>query len=61
MEFPYRAPSDQPALEGAPNEADATLEEGVLITGPLYVNEIEDVAPPGVADALVLRCAHLGL
>ena len=53
MESPDQAPSDQSTLEGSPNEAGATLEEGVLITGPSDVYEIRDEALPGLADAPV--------
>ena len=60
VEFHDRASSDQPALEGSPNEAGATLEEGVPIAGPLDVDEIGDVAPPGVADAPVLPPRSVG-
>ena len=49
-----RASNDQPALEGAPSEAGAPLEEGILVGGPFNVNEIGQGAPSGVAAPLVL-------
>ena len=61
MNSPDRAPSDQPTLEGALNEAGATLEEGVLITRPSNVDEIVEEASPGVVDAPMLRCSRQGL
>ena len=54
MDSPDRAPSDQPTLEGAPNEAGATLEEGVPVVRPLDIDEIENEAPSGVANAPLL-------
>ena len=40
-----RASNDQPVLEGAPNEVDAPLEEGLLGGVPSNVDEIGDEAP----------------
>ena len=54
MDSPDRAPNDQPVLEGAPNEADASLEEGIPAGGPLNIDEIGENAPSGVAAALML-------
>ena len=41
-------------MEGAPNEAGAPLEEGILIGGPSNVNKIREGTPSGVAEALIL-------
>ena len=49
-----RASNDQPVLEGAPNEAGAPLEMGILAEGPSNVNEIRDKASSGVAAAPML-------
>ena len=38
VDSPVKSPSDQPTLEGAPNEAGATLKEGVLVARPLDVD-----------------------
>ena len=46
-----RASNDQPVLEGAPNEADASLKEGVPTGGPSDVEKIGEEAPSRVADA----------
>ena len=55
VDSPDRVPNDQPTLEGAPNEADASLEEGVPVGGPPNINEIGENAPSGVAATLMLR------
>ena len=60
VDSPDRTPNDQQALEGAPNEAGATLEEGVPVMGPFVVEEIRDEAPPGVADAPMLPPRFVG-
>ena len=49
-----RAPNDQPALEGDPNEVGASLEEGIPVEGPPYVDEIGEKALSGVAVASML-------
>ena len=49
MDSPGQAPNDQSALEGALNEADASLEEGILVGGPPNVDEIGEKAPSRVA------------
>ena len=49
-----RAPNDQRALEGTPNEANATL-EGVPVVSPSNVDGIGDEVPIGVSDASVLQ------
>ena len=51
MDSPDRAPSDHPALEGVPNEANASLEQGILVRGTRYVNEIGENSPSGVIAA----------
>ena len=48
VDFPDHAPNDQSALEGVPNEAGASLEEGIPTRGPPNVNEIGEKAPSGV-------------
>ena len=48
------SPNDQLTLEGAPNEAGASLEEGILVGGPPNVDEIGEKAPSGVVDASML-------
>ena len=48
------SPNDQPALEGAPNEAGASLEEGFPVEGPPNVDEIGEKAPSGVVAAPML-------
>ena len=48
------SPNDQPALEGAPNEAGASLDEGFLVGGPPNVYKIGEKAPSGVVAALML-------
>ena len=61
MDSPNRAPNDQPALEGASNEADASLEEGILDGRPPNVDEIGEKAPSGVVvpSMLPLRSADI--
>ena len=54
MDSPDRAPNDQLALEGVPNEASASLEEGILIGGPPNVNKIGEKVPSGVTATPVL-------
>ena len=49
-----RAPNDQSALEGVPNEAGASLEEGILVGGPPNVEEIGEKPPLGVFFAPML-------
>ena len=49
-----RAPNDQSALEGVPNEAGASLEEGIPVRGPLNVNKIVEKAPSGVTATSML-------
>ena len=41
-------------MEGALNEASASLEEGILVGGPPNVDEIREKAPSGVPTALML-------
>ena len=49
MASSVRAPNDQPTLEGAPNEAGASVEEGIPVGGPPNVDEIGEKAPSRVA------------
>ena len=52
---PDRASNDQSVLESAPNEASASLKEGIPARGPLNVNEIGEEAPLGVVVAPMLQ------
>ena len=54
MDSSDRAPNDQPTLKGVPNEADASLEEGIPIEGPLNIDEIGEKALSGVIAASML-------
>ena len=45
MDSPDRAPNDQPTSKGVPNEAGASMEEGIPVEGPLNVDEIGEKAP----------------
>ena len=54
MDAPDRAPSDQPTLEGVPNEADASIEEGIPSRGLSNVDKIEEKAPSRVVAASML-------
>ena len=47
MDSPDRAPNDQQALEGAPNEVGASLEKGILARQPPNVDEIREKAHQG--------------
>ena len=49
-----QASNDQLVLEGAPNEAGASLEEGIPIEGPSNVDEIREETSSGVDVALIL-------
>ena len=44
MDSPDRASNDQLVLGGAPNEAGAPLEKGILAKGPSNVDEIREEA-----------------
>ena len=54
MDSPDQAPNDQLALEGAPNEVGASLEEGIPAGGPLNVDKIGENGPSRVATAPML-------
>ena len=47
-------------MEDTPNEAAATLEKGVPVTGPSDVDEIGEEVPTGVVDATVLSPRSMG-
>ena len=55
IDSPDQAFNDQSFLEGAPNEAGAPLEEGVLTGGPSNFDEIGEEAPSGVVAASMFR------
>ena len=54
MDSPDPAFNDQPILEGAPSEAGAPLEKGILVCGPSNVDEIGERALSGVVSAPIL-------
>ena len=58
VDSPDHAPNDQSALEGVPNEAGASLEEGNPTRGPPNVNEIGEKAPSGVTATPMLPPRH---